>query len=647
VLFVVLIVVKRSKLADTRVARPRPLAESYYGPWPVRLVAGAAAVAVLALIPSILPSDIAIWGSGLIYVIVLLSLGLLVKESGQVSLCQSAFAAVGGGGVAHSATQWGLPWIVAVLFAGVVAAAVGLLVAIPAIRVSGVFLALATLGFGLALQNLVYPTGIMFGKSYDGLPNLPRPGFAHTQRGFYYLILVATVLTAVVMLSIRAGRLGRLLRGLANSPLALNTLGTSVTALRVIVFCISAFFAGLAGGLYASFFQEIGLGTPLFQPEVALELFAVVLLVAGGTPWYALQAGLALEILPTYFARWFPSLSIGAYVSLLFGAGSVAAGTLADRAPALPKPIQAVLERFRSPSRVRSDLPELVSAPPTGDGLQVRRLTVRFGGVQAVRSLEFDAPFGRITGLIGPNGAGKTTSFNACSGLVRPAGGEIFYRGREITALPPAVRARLGIGRTFQHAELWDALTVRENCALGHEASLAGRGYLTQLAAKPADRARTEAAATEAMALAGISDLADRRAGDLSTGQRRLVELARVLAGPFDLLLLDEPSSGLDKGETDRFGSVLRRVVKQRGSGILLVEHDMHLVMGICEYIYVMDFGQKIFEGTPADVGSSQVVRAAYLGSEEILVGPTPQNGSAGLTEPSAHPLVEESRPSN
>ena len=125
------------------------------------------------------------------------------------------------------------------------------------------------------------------------------------------------------------------------------------------------------------------------------------------------------------------------------------------------------------------------------------------------------------------------------------------------------------------------------------------------------------------MQLAGVADIADRRVGDLSTGQRRLLELARILAGPFDLLLLDEPSSGLDKAETDRFGQVLQRIVADRGVGILLVEHDMSLVMSVCEYLYVMDFGSKIFEATPAEVGRSDLVRAAYLGAEPATTVPS------------------------
>ena len=250
----------------------------------------------------------------------------------------------------------------------------------------------------------------------------------------------------------------------------------------------------------------------------------------------------------------------------------------------------------------------------SADALQVDGLVVRFGGVTAVNDVSLTAPVGRLTGLIGPNGAGKTTLFNACSGLLRPSAGRIVLFGDDVTRMNPAARAQRGLGRTFQRMELFDSLTVSENVALGREAALAGSQPITQVFGRRGDRVQVEEAASAAIDVCGLADIARRPAGALSTGQRRLVELARALAGPFRLLLLDEPSSGLDHAETERFGEILREVVTGRGTGILLVEHHMALVMEVCEYLYVLDFGQQIFDGTPAQVGASDVVRAAYLG---------------------------------
>ncbi|HEV7864036.1 MAG TPA: ABC transporter ATP-binding protein [Acidimicrobiia bacterium] len=255
-------------------------------------------------------------------------------------------------------------------------------------------------------------------------------------------------------------------------------------------------------------------------------------------------------------------------------------------------------------------------------GLETVALTVRFGGLVAVDGVSLHAPMGRITALIGPNGAGKTTTFNACTGLVRPTAGTVRLAGEDVTALAPHARAQRGLGRTFQRIELFDSLTVRENVALGREAVLAGSRPLRQLTRRPGERQTVAAAVDEAFERCGLGPICDRRAGTLSTGQRRLVELARVIAGDFRFLLLDEPSSGLDSEETERFGSVLGALVGDRATGILLVEHDIALVMRVSAYLYVLDFGKLIFEGSPAAVAASPLVRAAYLGSSaEELVG--------------------------
>jgi ABC-type branched-subunit amino acid transport system ATPase component len=254
-------------------------------------------------------------------------------------------------------------------------------------------------------------------------------------------------------------------------------------------------------------------------------------------------------------------------------------------------------------------------------GLAVEGLTVRFGGLVAVDNVALTAPAGRITGLIGPNGAGKTTTFNACTGLVRPSKGTVTLGGHDITSASPQARARLGLGRTFQRMELFDSLTVFENVAMGREGAKAGRAPWKHLRSSRASADEVNEASGQALDLCGISHLARRRPADLSTGERRLVELARVAAGAFTVLLLDEPSSGLDHRESERFGAILRRLVDDRRVAILLVEHDMALVMSVCQYLYVLDFGRQIYDGTPADVAASTEVRAAYLGSSDVEAG--------------------------
>ncbi|MGQ0629720.1 MAG: ABC transporter ATP-binding protein [Sporichthyaceae bacterium] len=261
-----------------------------------------------------------------------------------------------------------------------------------------------------------------------------------------------------------------------------------------------------------------------------------------------------------------------------------------------------------------SDLAARQSAP----GLVIDSLVVRFGGHVAVNKLTMNAPIGSVTGLIGPNGAGKTTTFNACSGAIAPTEGHISFDSIDLTKAPESKRASLGIGRTFQRIELFDSLTVAENVALGREARLAGTSPRTQLIPRRGERALVAEAARKAMAQCGISAVAGERAGRLSTGQRRLVELARALAGDFRLLLLDEPSSGLDHSESEQFTDLLRTVVAENGIGILIVEHDMTVISGLCDYAYVLDFGTLLFEGEARAVLTSDLVRKAYLGTEDL-----------------------------
>ena len=270
--------------------------------------------------------------------------------------------------------------------------------------------------------------------------------------------------------------------------------------------------------------------------------------------------------------------------------------------------------------------------------LSVDDLSVRFGGLVAVDHISLHARPGGITGLIGPNGAGKTTTFNACTGFVKAATGTLRLGLDSLAHHGPAARAKMGLGRTFQRMELWNNMTVRENVALGPECYYSGLRPWGQIVGARWQRAEIRERSTYAVELCGIEALGDRPVGDLSTGQRRLVELARAAATPFRFLLLDEPSSGLDGHESERFGEILTQLVADTGLGILLVEHDMALVSAACGYVYVLDFGRLIFEGTMTEVMSSELVRDAYLGTGDPgLQSDDHDAGSDTHTEVAAH----------
>lgn len=231
--------------------------------------------------------------------------------------------------------------------------------------------------------------------------------------------------------------------------------------------------------------------------------------------------------------------------------------------------------------------------------LEVRGVMVRFGGVMAVGGVDLDAEVGQVTGLIGPNGAGKTTLFNVISGMQEPTAGNVLVSGVDITGEAPHKRAKRGLARTFQRLELFWSLSVRDNVRVAAE-----------LAAVP----DVDGTVDTLLDKVGVSDLADSVAGDLPTGSARLVEIARALATMPRLLLLDEPASGLDDSETERLGALLRELASD-GLGVLLVEHDMDLVMHVCDRIHVLDLGNIISVGTPTEIQHDEAVLRAYLGT--------------------------------
>jgi ABC-type branched-subunit amino acid transport system ATPase component len=265
-------------------------------------------------------------------------------------------------------------------------------------------------------------------------------------------------------------------------------------------------------------------------------------------------------------------------------------------------------------SAFQPNVPRVRSLVESDPGVRVDNLTIRYGGATVVTQLTLVAPMSRVTGLIGPNGAGKTSTFNAISGLLRPDSGRIFLHGQDLTAMSPSARARRGLGRTFQRVDLFSSMSVRENIALGCEAAIAGVNPMTQIFGSPR-QANIEGRVQDAIELTGIEGFCDRPVTEISSGQKRLVELARALAGPFDMILLDEPSSGLDRFETEGFGRILLEATRERQVGLLIVEHDMTLIRQVCDSVYVLDFGCLVFEGTPGAMLESDIVRSAYLGT--------------------------------
>lgn len=686
VLFIGLLAIPKRKLIAGTASEARP-APVWRGPWQLRALMSFVVFGLLAIVPNIVGTKLIYWNVGLIFILVLTALGLLVRTAGLVSLCSGTFAGIGAVVFSQLAREHHWPYALAFVVGAFVAAIAGALVAIPTIRLSGLFLALGTFGFGFLVERTMYSRGFMFTTLATGR-EMPRPPFAHSDVAYYRFVLVVVIAVVGAVVLIHRGRLGRLLKGLGDAPTAIGTLGLNTNMTRVIVFCISAFLTGCAGILYGGLVNSAESGAAFYLSFTSLVLIAVLALAPFRDPWFAIFGGMT-QVIPGYvhsdvtffqfilvivivlfaglmhkiFARLLKPLSSNTTASnppkkllanlpivltvlasiaifyfgtallrhnvhgshpehwfnVLFGFAAIRLAMAGGHHP-MPEKMRAFLGRVGPPERPKKlDDTTVTTARARiieGPGLSVTNLTVRFGGLVAVNDVSLNAPTGRITGLIGPNGAGKTTTFNSCSGLNKPTVGAITLHGKDISKSQPGTRARQGLGRSFQIMQLAESLSVGENVALGREASQAGSSLLGQFFAKRSDQREGRAATDEAMRLCGIEAFADLQAGALSTGQRRLVELARCLAGPFDVLLLDEPSSGLDHSETEAFGALLQKVVKERGCGILLVEHDMSLVMEICSFIYVLDFGQVIFEGDPAAISASTIVRQAYLGEE-------------------------------
>ncbi|HEV3354707.1 MAG TPA: branched-chain amino acid ABC transporter permease/ATP-binding protein [Acidimicrobiales bacterium] len=615
VLFVALILMREERLrtgnvSSLQVPRVPGLRRS--------LIAAAAFVAVMVAVSGELSVvDLARGGRGLAMALILLSLVLLTGYAGQVSLCQMTFVGFGAYAMGHFGHHGSLLGVIAaVVLAGVVGAAVSL----PTVRLRGLYLALATLAFAQAMDYIFF--GQFFG-SYGGgltvsrvhLPGIPTS----SDRAFFILLAVVFAVAAVGVLAIRRGRFGRRLAALNDAPAACATLGVNINYTKVIVFAASAGLAGLGGALYAG---RQRLVTPNdFLLLLSLLLLLTLLIGGRNTVSGALLGALMLAFVAPILQDHFKSLSNLQY--LLIGLGAVVIGQNPNgiggqlalvgerlRARRSPRP---TLTAVPSPaSTARPAVPAFQSHTTTdepGEILSVEDVSVRFGGVQALAEVTLSASRGRVTGLIGPNGAGKTTLFNVVTGLERPNSGSVRIAGEDVTGLAPYHRARLGLARTFQRLEIFGSLSARDNIRAAAEFH---RGWAR-------DGSDPEAVADSILDRLGLRAVADTRVDALPTGSARLVELGRALATEPRLLLLDEPGSGLDGAESEALGSLLVELAAG-GMAVLLVEHDVDLVMRVCQDVYVLDFGRLIAHGTPREMQTDAVVQAAYLGDDPTLV---------------------------
>jgi len=495
-----------------------------------------------------------------------------------------------------------------------------------ALRLRGLMLGVVTFALAYGIEaiwfrnaDLIEPYGNTVGKpKVFGLDFGVGVGKDFPRLSFGFMCLIVCVIVAVGVALLRRSSLGSAMLAVRANERSAAGIGVNVLFVKVISFAIASFIAGIAGCLL-SYRQGI-ITWESFAAFLGLTLVSTAYLAGVTSVYGGITAGIIATggIVFYLSAEWidlsgdiFVVISgVLVIVTLIRNPEGLAAGghELADRIDRWRKrraaaaadageaggELEAAASTAMSPTGASNRTPPEADAPVV---LDVEHVTVRYGGVVAVDDLTLRVQAGGIVGLIGPNGAGKTSAIDAVTGFAK-ASGDVVLQGTRLDHLPAHRRVRAGLARTFQAIELYDDLSVEEN--------VSAAAYGVKGAAK-------HGAVQRALDLVGIADLRDRNAGDLSQGQRQLVSIARACAADPKVLLLDEPAAGLDTTESQWLGDRIRNI-SVTGTGILLVDHDVALVLDVCDYIYVLDFGRVIAEGEPAAIRTNHEVAEAYLG---------------------------------
>ncbi|MBM7279017.1 ATP-binding cassette domain-containing protein [Gordonia rubripertincta] len=565
-------------------------------------------VAVIALLTTSGSLRLAVIAT-MIYGIIALSQVVVTGYAGQVSLAQLTLAGVGAYALSRLTEDLNLPFPIAPLLAACAATVIGVIVGLPALRVRGLPLMVATLALAVFCEAFWFRNPSLNGGLQGAPVDAPSifgidlgigAGEGYPRLAFGILCLVVLTVVAYGVAALRRSGLGASMLAVRANERSAAAAGINVGVTKLIAFAIASFLAGLGGALLA--YQQTLATAGTYAVFAGIGLFAVTYVAGVTSISGAILAGVIAPGGVMYFAV-DKYASFGDYYMLVSGILLVltvvtSPDGLVGYLHTLPFPGRRSAPPAEQPAESSTTPVADAPTPPSGSVvLSVRDVTVRYGAVTAVRDVGFDVRAGEIVGLIGPNGAGKTTLIDAISGFA-PAEGSVALEGSAIDGLAPHRRSRAGLGRTFQDIELYGELSVAENLAIAARRA-------------PGD---TSDNVRDVLRMLEIAHLRDVPAADLSQGQRQLVAVARVLAGQPRVALLDEPAAGLDSTESRWLGDRLR-AARAHGVSMVLVDHDMDLVLSLCDRVIVLDLGEVIADGTPDEIRTSPAVVGAYLGT--------------------------------
>jgi ABC-type branched-subunit amino acid transport system ATPase component/ABC-type branched-subunit amino acid transport system permease subunit len=576
----------------------------------------------------------------LVFALAAISVTVLIGWAGQLSLGHFAFVGLGSM-VTGALVARGVPFFAAVGYCVVAGLVAGVVVGAPALRLRGLFLAITTLAFAIASSSWLFPSEILRGPSSSlTVPRAHLFGISLApQRNYYFLCLVVLVLVGLAVAHVRRTGFGRSIIAVRDNEDRSSSLTLSPAFVKLATFALSAGIAALAGGLLAGLRVSFGAGA--FGPSLSLQMVSLVIIgglgsvsgsiigavyvvglpaLFGDTPEVALMtSGIGLLLLLLYVP--------GGLVSVLLRARDVLFAVLARRVEAaapVPAPVVPVVRV--TPVRPRPEGSEVALGSPA---LTSTGVSIDLGGRPILRGIDLDIRHGETIGLIGANGAGKSTLLGVLSGFLKAGSGSIALFGEDVTGLAAHQRARLGMGRIFQDARLFGDLTVREAVMVALEARERSEVLPSLLALPPSRRAERgkRVQADEVIGFLGLGRYAEAPIATLSTGSRRIVELACLLAQEARLLLLDEPTAGVAQREAEAFGPLVSSLRRELDATVVIIEHDIPLVSSMSDRLYCLALGEVIAEGTPDEVRNNPAVVAAYLGTDERAItrsGKTP-----------------------